>query len=247
MVGGTKGIGLAIARRLAEPGATVVLNYHRDDDAAREAAEAIAAAGATPHLVKADVGTRAGAAAAIDGTAAVTGHLDVLVHSAVTSNPGVLAEQDADEVVEAVNVGGLSLLHLVQSALRLLGEGSAVIFLSGVVDVVLPRHGALASAKALGECVARYLAVELAARGINVNTLRTGPVDTEQFRLVAAPGTLPPATLNGRRLTVEDIAAAAAFLASPEATMIRGQTIMIDGGLNSTVRGAMSHLPSKPA
>src|SRR5262245_16439300 len=217
VVGGTKGIGLAIARRLAEPGATVVLNYHRDDVAAHEAAAAVAASGATTHLVKADVGTRAGAITAIDEVARLTDRLDVLVHSAVTSNPGVLAEQDLDEVVETLNVGGLSLLTLMQSAVPLLREGSAVIFLSGVVDIVLPRHGALAAAKAFGECVARYLAVELAGRGINVNTLRTGPVDTEQFRLVAAPGTLPPVTLNGRRLTVEDIAATAAFLASPDA------------------------------
>lgn len=178
--------------------------------------------------------------------ASLTDRLDALVHSAVVSNPGLLSEQDPAEVLEAVNVGGLSLLYVVQPALSLLAEGSAVIFLSGVVDMVLPRHGALASAKALGECVARYLAAELAARGINVNTLRTGPVDTEQFRLVAGPGALPPVTLNGRRLTVEDIAEAAAFLASPAAAMIRGQSVMVDGGLNTTVRGSLPHLPDRP-
>ncbi len=138
-------------------------------------------------------------------------------------------------------MGGLALLYLVQPAIPLLGEGSSVIFLSGSsVDLVLPGHGALATAKALGECMIRYLAIELAPRGINFNTLRTGPVDTELLRSVRSPSGEPiglPPTPNGRGLTVEDIAAAAAFLASPAGSMVRGQAIMVDGGLNTTVRG----------
>jgi enoyl-[acyl-carrier protein] reductase III len=144
--------------------------------------------------------------------------------------------------MEAINVGGMALLYLVQPAMKLLREGSSVLFLSGSsVDLVLPHHGALAAAKALGECMIRYMAIECAPRGINFNTLRTGPVDTELFRSVRAPSTvgeaaLPPSTPNGRRLTVEDIAATAVFLVSPEASMIRGQHIMVDGALSTTVR-----------
>jgi len=241
VAGGTKGIGLAIALRLAAPGGHVFLGYHGDDAAAKQAAGEIRDRKATPHLVKQDVGTPAGAAATIAAVASVTDHLDVLVHSAAVPNPGLLAEEPLDEVLHAVHVGGLALLYLVQPALRLLGEGSSVIFLSGSsVELVLPRHGALASAKALGECMVRYLAIELAPRGINVNTLRTGPVDTELLRSVRSPSGEPmpmPVTPNGRRLTVEDIAEAAAFLVSPPAAMVRGQAIMVDGGLNTTVRG----------
>lgn len=242
VAGGTKGIGLAIALRLAEPGSHVFMSYRSDEAGARAAAQAVTARGAVPHTLKRDVGTIEGARATIDDVAAVTSRLDVLVHSAAVPNPGYLAEQPLDRVLEAFNVGGMALLFLVQPAMRLMGEGSSVIFLSGSsVDLVLPHHGALATAKALGECLIRYLAVECAPRGINFNTLRTGPVETELWRTLRGPAqpgevALPPITPSGRRLTVEDIAEAAAFLASPAGSMVRGQILMVDGALSTTVR-----------
>jgi enoyl-[acyl-carrier protein] reductase III len=238
IAGGTQGIGLAIARRLARSGVHLFLNYHADDGAAKTAAEQVRAGGATAHLIKADVGTVTGSASVIEQVAAVTRELDALIHTAAVPNPGYLHEQNLDEVLQAIHVGGLALLYLVQPAMRLLHAGSSVIFLSGSsVDLVLPHHGALATAKALGECMVRYMAVELAPKGINFNTLRTGPVDTGLFRAVrASESTLPPVTPNGRRLTVEDIAETAAFLVSPQASMVRGQTMMVDGALSSTVR-----------
>jgi enoyl-[acyl-carrier protein] reductase III len=242
VAGGTKGIGLAIALRLAKPGAHIFLNYRSDDAAARQAAAQVTERGATAHLIREDIATPDGAAAVVAGVAAVTDRLDVLVHTAAVANPGYLAEQKLDEVVQAINVGGMALLYLVQPAMKLLGEGSTVLFLSGSsVDLVLPHHGALATAKALGECMIRYMAIECAPRGINFNTVRTGPVDTELFRSVRAPSTtgepvLPPVTPNGRRLSVEDIAETAAFLVSPGGSMIRGQCVMVDGALSTTVR-----------
>ncbi len=242
IAGGSKGIGLAIALRIARPGAQMFLNYRSDDAAAQKAAAQIKERGATAHLIRADIATPESAAAVIDKVAALTDRLDVLVHTAAVPNPGYLAEQKLDEVLQAIHVGGLALLYLVQPAMKLLGQGSTVLFLSGSsVDLVLPHHGALATAKALGECMIRYMAIECAPRGINFNTLRTGPVDTELFRSVRAPSTtgeaaLPPVTPNGRRLTVEDIAETAAFLVSPGAVMIRGQAVMVDGALSTTVR-----------
>jgi enoyl-[acyl-carrier protein] reductase III len=242
IAGGTKGIGLAIALRIAKPGAQMFLNYRSDDVAAQKAATQIEERGATPHLIRGDIATPEGCAGVIAKVAAATDHLDVLVHTAAVPNPGYLAEQKLDEVLQAINVGGMALLYLVQPAMKLLRPGSTVLFLSGSsVDLVLPHHGALATAKALGECMIRYMAIECAPKGINFNTLRTGPVDTELFRSVRAPSTtgeatLPPLTPNGRRLTVEDIAETAAFLVSPAASMIRGQLIMVDGALSTTVR-----------
>jgi NAD(P)-dependent dehydrogenase (short-subunit alcohol dehydrogenase family) len=242
IAGGTKGIGLAIALRIAKPGARMFLNYRWDDAAAATAAARIEERGATPHLIREDIGTPQGAAAVISRVAAVSDHLDVLVHTAAVPNPGYLAEQKLDEVMQAINVGGMALLYLVQPAMTLLRQGSTVLFLSGSsVDLVLPHHGALATAKALGECMIRYMAIECAPKGINFNTLRTGPVDTELFRSVRAPSStgeaaLPPVTPNGRRLSVEDIAETAAFLVSPAAAMIRGQCVMVDGALSTTVR-----------
>jgi NAD(P)-dependent dehydrogenase (short-subunit alcohol dehydrogenase family) len=241
VAGGTKGIGLAIALRLARSGVHIFLNYHADDGAARKALDQVRERGATPYLIKQDVGTVEGAAATIEQVASVTDRLDVLVHSSAVPNPGFLAEQPLADALQAIHVGGLALLYLVQPAMKLLREGSSVIFLSGSsVDLVLPRHGALASAKALGECMIRYLAIELAPRGINFNTLRSGPVDTDLLRSVrgsaGGEGPLAPATPTGRRLTLEEIAETAAFLVSPAGAMIRGQIIMVDGGLSTTVR-----------
>ena len=242
IAGGTKGIGLATALRMVRPGARMFLNYRSDDGAAKQAAAQITERGATPHLIRADIGTPESARAVIDQVAALTDRLDVLVHTAAVPNPGYLAEQKLGEVMQAIHVGGLALLYLVQPAMKLLGAGSTVLFLSGsAVDLVLPHHGALAAAKALGECMIRYMAIECAPKGINFNTLRTGPVDTELFRSVRSPSTtgepvLPPVTPNGRRLSVDDIAETAAFLVSPAASMIRGQCIMVDGALSTTVR-----------
>lgn len=243
MAGGTKGIGLAIALRLAGPGGKLFLNYASDDRAAREAAAKVRDRGATPYLIKADIADRRQAARVVAEVAAETDRLDAIVHSAAVPNPGYLAEQDLDSVEKAIDVGGTSLLYLVQPAMRLMGEGSTVLFLSGSsVDLVLPHHGALATAKALGECLIRYLAVECAPRGINFNTLRTGPVDTELLRSLrgasAGDGPVAPVTPNGRRLSLEDIAETAAFLLSPGASMIRGQIVMVDGALSTTVRGS---------
>lgn len=235
--GGTKGIGLAIALRFSRPGARLFLNYAASDAAAQKAKAEVEALGGTVYLVKADVGTPEGAAAAIEQVAKATGHLDALIHSAAIPYSAELAVQDPKDVIAAVNLGGLGLLWLVQPAVKLLVRGSSVIFLSGKsVDVALKAHGALASAKALGECMVRYLAVELAPQGINVNTMRTGPLDTELFRGLqqkdAAGNTPPPSvTPTGRRLELADVAAVAEYLCSPAADMVRGQIIMVDGAL----------------
>lgn len=240
VAGGTRGIGLAVARRLAVPGGTMFLSYGHDEDAARQAAVSLRDCGAGVHLVRQDVGTVEGAAATMEQVASVSDRLDVLVHSAAIASPGALTTQNVDEILRAVQVGGLGLLYLVRAGLALLRRGSSVIFLSGgAVDLALPGHGALAAAKALGECLVRYLAIEMAPGGIRVNTLRTGPVDTALLRAYRpggpGEGGGAPVTPLGR-LGTDHIAEVAAFLASPAAAMIQGQTLVVDGGLGVTVR-----------
>jgi NAD(P)-dependent dehydrogenase (short-subunit alcohol dehydrogenase family) len=242
IAGGTKGIGLAIGVRLSKPGAHIFLSYASDDAAAKAAAAKVKEKGGTPHTIKADIGTAEGGRAVIDAVAKVTDRLDAIVHSAAVPNPGYLATQDMKEIRHAIDVGGMALLYLVQPAMKLLAEGSTVLFLSGAsTTLVLPHHGALAAAKALGECFVRYLAVECASKGINFNTLGSGPVDTELFRSVrpahlTGEAALPPATLNGKRLVPEDLADVAEFLLSKAGRMVRGQNILVDGGLSTTTR-----------
>ena len=131
---------------------------------------------------------------------------------------------------------------LLPAAMKLLGEGSSVLFLSGAsTHLVLPGYGALASAKALGDCFVRYLAIECAQQGINFNTLGSGPVDTELYRSAAPKSPTgeampPPVSPNGKRITAEDLAEVAAFLVSKGGSMIRGQVVLVDGGMSTTVR-----------
>ena len=242
IAGGSKGIGLAIALRLAHPGGVIFINYASDETAAQEAAERISQRGAIAHLVKADIGSPDGSAKVLAQVASKATRLDALVHASAVPNPGPLESQSLESIRSAVEIGGMALLYLVRAGMNLLGNGSSVLFLSGNgVDLVLPNHGALAAAKALGECFVRYLAIECASRGINFNTLRIGPVDTALYRQAIGSaadiaGPLTPPTPNGRHLTAADAAMAAEFLLSKAGAMIRGQTILVDGGLSTAVR-----------
>jgi len=143
------------------------------------------------------------------------------------------------EIREAIEIGGMALLYIVRAASPLLAEGSTVLFLSGrSTELVLPHHGALAAAKALGDCLVRYLALECASRGINFNTLGSGPVATDLFRAVRGGDGPAPSTPSGRPLEPADVAEVAHFLLSPAARMIRGQSLLVDGGLSTGIRSS---------
>lgn len=239
VTGGSSGLGRAIAERFAAPGNHVFVNYHANDAAAREAAAAVEARGATVHLVKVDVGTPAGARELMAEVARHVDRLDQLVHCAAKALTGPLLELDADELDEAIRLNGTALVYLVQAALPLLGPGSSVFFLSSRGSrMAIPNYAALGAAKALAEALVRYLAVELAPRGVRVNTVSPGPVDTAAFRamfpdtweqrLEAAARANP----SGRGVELEDAAALVEALARPELAMVQGQVVSVDGGLS---------------
>ncbi len=239
VTGGSSGLGRAIAERFARSGTDVFINYHANDEAAAEAEAAVAAAGGRPHLIKADVGAVAGVREVMDVVAEHVDHLDQLVHCAAKAVNGPLTEIDPTELRESVIVNGLALVDLVREAGPLLGEGSRVFYLSSRGGrFVIPEYGALGTAKALGEHVARYLAKELAPRGITVTTIAPGAVDTAALRAMfpdtyeerlAASAAANPA---GRGVELEDAAALVEALCHPELAMVNGQTITVDGGLS---------------
>lgn len=246
VTGGSSGLGRAIAERFARGGADsaregtdVFVNYHAGDAAAAEAEAAIAAAGSTPHLVKADVGTLAGVREVIEAVRAHSDHLDQLVHCAAKAVTGPLLDLDPEELRESVILNGLSLVDLVREAGPLLGQGSVVFYLSSRGGrFVIPEYGALGTAKALGEHVVRYLAKELGPRGIRVITIAPGAVDTAALRAMF-PGTYQDrlaaaAAANplGRGVEPGDAAALVEMLCDPSLEMVNGQTITVDGGLS---------------
>ncbi len=237
VTGGTKGIGRAIALSFAAPGNQVFLNYHGDDDAAREAEALVAAKGAAGHLIRQDVGTPDGARAVLAQVAERTDRLDQLVHCAVRALPRPALDCDADDFTAAVNLNGTALLYLVQAAKPLLARGSTVFFLTSRGGrTVVPNYAAVGIAKALAESLVRYLAAELAPLGVRINSVAPGVVDTQAVRtlfgdkaeeLVRHAAETNP---SGRGVREEDYTSVIRFLASPEAAFVQGQTIFVNGG-----------------
>jgi NAD(P)-dependent dehydrogenase (short-subunit alcohol dehydrogenase family) len=237
ITGGSKGIGRAIGERFAAEGDDVFINYHSDDEAAETAADEVEAAGGQAFLVKGDVSTPAGAQAVVDEVAEEVDQLDQVVHCAVDPLSSPVMDVDPERFTEAVTLNGIGLLYIAQAAFPLLDEGSTIFFMSSRgSDTVVPAYAALGASKAFGECLIRYLAKELAPHGIRANTVAAGPLDTEAIhsvldnadeRLAAAAEANP----SGRGLEFDDVTEAVYWIASPEAKMVQGQLLFVDGGL----------------
>ncbi len=237
VTGGTKGIGLAIARRFAKPDTDVFLNFRADEASAALAAEAITAAGARCHLIRADVGTPQGAREVLEQVAARTEHLDQLVHCAVKVIAEPLLTVDPEAFTQALTLNGAALLYLVQAARPLLRRGSTVFFLSSRGSrTPLPNYAAVGVAKSLAESLVRYLAVELAPLGVRANCVAPGAVDTEALRQVYGERTpeimqaSAAANPSGRNVVDDDYCSLIEYLAGPSAAMIQGQVVFVTGG-----------------
>ncbi|ANH37608.1 Enoyl-[acyl-carrier-protein] reductase [NADPH] FabL [Nocardioides dokdonensis FR1436] len=239
VTGGSSGIGRAIAEHWGGLGHDVVINYHANDAAAQEAVAAVEAAGGRTHLVKADVGSQAGVDALVAAVAEVTDSLDLFVHCAGLAVTGSALEIDPERLAQAIAVNATSLVPLAQGLLPVLKPGSSLVYISsrGARSYV-PSYVALGPSKALGEALVRYLAVELAPRGVRANTVAAGALDTPAFRtmfgdraqdrLDAAAGANP----SGRGLAMSDVVAAVELVSSPACGMVQGQTLMVDGGIS---------------
>ncbi len=230
VTGGSRGIGKAIALRLAREGATrVAIGYFRSDSAAEETAEELRALGAEPVLVRGNI-----TSSRVAEQVAALGPLDVLVHNAATGVIRPALETEDKHWDWTLNANARALLGLTRVAAPAMTPGSTIVAISSLGSVrVLENYTLVGTSKAALEALVRYLAVELAPRGIRVNAVSAGVVETgalEHFpnrEAMLASGARTPA---GRIVTPEDIAGVVAFLCSPDAEMIRGQTVVIDGG-----------------
>ena len=230
VTGGSRGIGKAIALRFASLGARrVAIGYMRGDRPAEETASELRALGTEPVLIRGNV-----ASSRVAEEVAELGPLDVLVHAAATGviRPGLETEDKHWDWTLSANARAL--LSLTRAAAPSMPAGSSIVGISSLGSTrVLKDYVLVGVSKAALEALVRYLAVELAPRGIKVNAVSAGVVDTGALdHFPQKDEMLEMAKRNpvGRMVTPEDVAGCVTFLCSPEADMIRGQTLVVDGG-----------------
>ena len=235
ITGGSRGIGRAIAHRFARAGAKkIAIGYLRNDRTAEETAEELRAAGAEVVLVRGNVTSQR----VLDEVGAL-GPLDVLVHNAATGVIRPALETEDKHWDWTMNANARALLQLARVAAPQMPEGSSIVAISSLgAQRVLENYILVGTSKAALEALVRYLAVELAPRGIRVNAVSGGVVDTgaldhfpNREEMLKAGAANPV----GRLVSPEDIAGAVAFLCSPDADMVRGQTLIVDGGFSLLV------------
>jgi enoyl-[acyl-carrier protein] reductase III len=231
VTGGTRGIGKAIALRFAADGAArIALGYLRNDSAAEAAAEEIRAAGADPILVRGNV-----ASDKVVAEFASHGPYAVLVHNAATGVIKPALETEDKHWDWTLNANARALLSLTRACAPQMESGSSIVAVSSLGSKrVLENYVLVGTSKAALESVVRYLAVELAPRGIRVNAVSAGVVETEALdhfpnreQMIHAGKSRTPA---GRLVEPDDVAGAVAFLCSDDAKMVCGHTLIIDGG-----------------
>jgi NAD(P)-dependent dehydrogenase (short-subunit alcohol dehydrogenase family) len=237
ITGGSRGIGRAIAFKLASLGATVAINYIRNDEAAEETALAIERLGRPALKMKADVSEPKEIKRLFEAVKEAFGGLDIFVSNAVSGVLGPATRIGKFGWDLALNANARAFMIGVQEAAKLFPEtGGKIVAVSSIGSFTcLPGYAAVGASKAALEALVRYFARELAPHGINVNAVSGGPVDTAALDYFPDKEKLlemwKERTPTHRIAQPEEIAAVAVFLLSDEASWIQGQTVVVDGGL----------------
>jgi enoyl-[acyl-carrier protein] reductase III len=233
VTGGSRGIGKAIALRFARAGVRrVAIGYLRGDRAAEETAGELRAAGAEPTLVRGNITSQRVLAQVAD-----LGAIDALVHNAATGVIRPALETEPKHWDWTLTANARALLDLARATAPNMPSGSSIVAVSSLGSIrVLENYSLVGTSKAALESLVRYLAVELAPRGIRVNAVSAGVVETgalEHFpnreQMLEDGRRRTPA---GRLVEPEDLAGVVEFLCSPAAEMIRGHTLIVDGGFS---------------
>jgi 3-oxoacyl-[acyl-carrier protein] reductase len=236
VTGGSRGIGAAIAKRLAADGASVALTYSKGADAAASVVKEIERGGAPAIAIQADAADVDAVRSAVDRTVATFDRLDILVNNAGTAIPKPFEETTLEEIDRVIDINIRGVLVATQAALRHMKSGSRIITIGSAVGERAQTPGLVAYSATKGavKMFTQGLAREIGSRGITVNNVQPGPIDTD-LNPASGDWAVPQkaATSLGRYGHVDDIAAMVAFVAGPESSYITGANLTVDGGMNA--------------
>jgi 3-oxoacyl-[acyl-carrier protein] reductase len=236
ITGGSRGIGAAIAKRLAADGANVAITYTKGADAAASVVKEIERDGGKAIAIQADAIDADAGKAAVEKTVATFGRLDVLVNNAGTAIPKTFEETTLEEMDRVLDINVRGVFIATQAALKHMKSGGRIIMIGSSVGerVLVPGLVAYSATKGAVKLFTQALSREVANRNITVNNVQPGPIDTE-LNPAASEWAVPQkaATALDRYGHVDEVAALVAFVAGPESSYITGANLTVDGGMNA--------------
>ena len=236
ITGGSRGIGAAIAKRLAADGANVAITYTKGAEAAAAVVKEIERAGGKAIAIQADAADADACKAAVEKTVATFGQLDVLVNNAGTAIPKTFEETTLEELDRVIDINLRGVFVATQAALKHLKSGGRIIMIGSSVGehVMIPGLVPYSATKGAVKMFTQGLSREVGTRGITVNNVQPGPIDTD-LNPAAGDWAAPQkaVTALGRYGSVDEVAALVAFVAGPESSYITGANLTVDGGTNA--------------
>jgi 3-oxoacyl-[acyl-carrier protein] reductase len=236
VTGGSRGIGAAIAKRLATDGASVAITYTKGADAAASVIKEVERAGGKAIAIQADAADADAVKAAVEKAVATFGRLDVLVNNAGTAIPKTFEEATLEEMDRVIDINIRGVFVATQAALKHMRDGGRIITIGSAVGERVSTPGLVpyAATKGAVKIFTQGLAREVGSRSITVNNVQPGPIDTD-LNPATGDWAVPQkaVTALNRYGHVDDIAAMVAFVAGPEASYVTGANLTVDGGMNA--------------
>jgi 3-oxoacyl-[acyl-carrier protein] reductase len=236
VTGGSRGIGAAIAKRLAADGASVAITYAKDASAASAVVKEIELNGRKAIAIQADATDVKAVEAAVEKAFTTFGRLDVLVNNAGTAIPKRFEDTTLEEMDRVIDINIRGVFATTKAALKHLGDGGRIIMIGSAVGerAIAPGLVPYAATKAAVRMFTQALSREVGSRGITVNNVQPGPIDTD-LNPASGDWAVPQkaATALDRYGRAEEIAAMVAFVAGPDASYITGANLTVDGGMNA--------------